>query len=205
MAAPGVSAAIALALIASPARAEEACESRGRVVPAAVEWTGFVGAGTGTPFAAIRAGFGVDFELVQIRNPWHYGGPFELRLGPWVVGETQLDRHLLEGGLALDVGQTKHASFGTYTLRIGGGIDDDRRPFGSLTVLGGVRYVLARYQDEYACPKRKVAFSSGARVFGTVRLDTDERAQWIIGIELEPTWALPPYSRGKLMGSRPNY
>ncbi len=173
-----------------------------RAQPVAVEWTAWLGVEstirTGDRELGVRAGAAVDFELVQVPNPWKTGGNFELRAGPWLGADTTFDSHVVEGGVALDVGQTTLATNGTYTVRLGLGLDDDHRRLGSLTVLGGVRYVPAR--DFY--PKPKTAHASGARVFATVRKGFDGGTQWLIGIELDPSWVLPPYSLDKLAGGR---
>ncbi len=196
---------VALALVGQRgAHADDYCDGPAR--PAVLEWTYWLGLGGGTGGFGLRAGAGADLEVLQLPNPWHYGGKFEVRLGPWISADTTFDRHFFEGGVALDIGQTKHAQFGTYTVRLGGGTDADGRPIGSLTVLGGVRYVPKRYcTDANNDHRPSIAFASGARVFATMRTDFEQESLWLIGIEFEPTWLLPPYSLGKLAGSHHNF
>jgi hypothetical protein len=172
--------------------------------PAPVEWTFWLGPGAGIASQpqdgnesvyGFRIGAGVDFELAQFANPLRYGGKFEIRWGPWLIAETRSDTHYVHGGLAIDFGQTRHAQFGTFTLRAGGGIDIDGDPLASLTFLGGVRYVPDRRHSN-----RKVARASGGRVFGMITSDGNGGRSLLFGIEFEPTWVLPPYSIYKLGG-----
>ena len=170
--------------------------------PATVEWTEWFGMGAGIArsdqndfVSSFRLGIAVDFELTEITNPWHYGGKFDVRCGPWLVAETRLDNHYVQAGLSFDFGQVHHASFGTYTLRGGGGIDIDGHAIASFTFLGGVRYVPARSESH-----PKVAHTSGGRIFGMVTTNFDGGSSLLIGIEVEPTWMLPPYSLHKLGG-----
>jgi hypothetical protein len=145
-----------------------------------------------------RVGFAIDFELTQMHNPFRFGGgKLELRWGPWIMGESRSDTHYVQAGLALDLGQTRHAQFGTYTLRAGGGIDIDGKRIASVMFLGGIRYVPDRGDDN----QPKVAFASGGRGFGMLTSDFDGRKSLIVGIEFEPTWVLPPYSLHKLAGA----
>jgi hypothetical protein len=172
--------------------------------PAAVEWTYWLGFGAGvarTPddhdrVYGYKIGGAVDVELARFDNPLHYGGQLELRCGPWLIAEIRSDRQYVHGGLELHFGQTRHAQFGTYTLRGGGGIDLDGQPFATAMFLGGVRWVPARRDGA----RRKVAFASGGRVFGMITTDGGGSRSVMFGIEIEPTWAMPPYSLSKLGG-----
>jgi hypothetical protein len=225
---------IGLLLIAHGAHAQrrinslgiEACAGVGLDIakPAIVEWTTWLGIGSGKRDGdrvyAVRAGAAADFELGQIRNPWKLGGDFEVRWGPWIGAESTRETHTVEGGFSLDFGQTQLATSGTYTARLGVGVDDERRRTMSLTILGGVRYVPARHSRGGGCldgwpstsnvrisdpgrPRKTIARASGARVFATLREGFDSGKLWLVGIEFEPTWPLPPYSLGKLAGGRP--
>jgi hypothetical protein len=171
--------------------------------PAAVEWTTWVGVGGGRAFVegpnktvfGFRLGAAVDFGLARFDNPLHYGGKFELRWGTWLLAEARSDEKVYAlGGIALDFGQTRHAQFGTYTLRGGGGVDADGHPLVSVMFLGGVRYVPDRRSG------RKVARASGGRVFGMLTSDLEGGRSLLFGIEFEPTWVVPPYSLHKLGG-----
>jgi opacity protein-like surface antigen len=178
--------------------------------PATVEYTAWLGVGAAQVRSddqpnqfvmGLRAGAAFDFDLAQYTNPWHYGGKFDLRWGPWFDVEGRSNKSAsLHGGLSLDFGQVRHASFGTYTLRFGGGVDDDRRPEATFVFLGGVRYVPER--SRYGGPRcgPRTAFASGVRMFGQVTTDFDGRTIWTVGVELEPSWAFPPYSLHKLGG-----
>lgn len=195
--------ALALALVLVAGRAHAG--------PATFEWTAWIGAGVGvakqleedrSTVFGFRVGAAFDLDVVQIYNPWHYGGKFDIRCGPWIVGEARPDAQYIAGGLALDLGQTRHASFGTYTLRFGGGYDfTGHNNIAQFSFLGGVRYVPRRFSssdDDHGHPS--VAFASGIRMFGTLTSDFGGSSSLVIGIELEPTWAIPPYSLHKLGG-----
>ncbi len=197
--------------------------------PAVAEWTDWIGVGGGVTHVgegdhraavALRAGGGVDFSIARFGSEQHYGGQFEMRSGPWLGAETTFHVTTLEGGLTLDLGQTYHAQWGTFALRVGGGarLEDDRwAPAGSVTLSWGVRSVLARYSEGGGCvrgdrtdvvdhgtPARTHALASGFRLFGTARLDLDGHAALIFGLELEPTFLAPPYSGGRLLGTHPD-
>lgn len=206
--------------------------------PAGAEWTEWLGVGggwgaLGTPGehadVVARAGGAVDFELGQIGDPWQYGGPVELRMGPWICadgtfGESSREPVVaLEGGASLDVGQTSHAHWGDFALRIGAGIalgslyaTSTTVPSGSITLTWGVRWVPDRYRDGGACvtehgldlidtgaPASDHALASGARLFGTVRVDGDAVYTLLFGIELEPSFFFPPYTDGRWIGAPP--
>lgn len=223
-----------VALVApSPARAQEAaCADVGLSFarPALAEWSDWIGVGGGiarigqpdhSAVFALRVGGGVDFSIARIGSEQRYGGPVEVRSGPWLGAETTFRTSTLEGGLMLDFGQTAHARWGTFALRVGGGVqlqDERWAPAGSVTLSWGVRSVLGRYSDGGGCvrangrteivepgvPRRSHAHASGIRIFGTGRLDGDGHAMLVFGVEIEPTFVLPPYSGGRFIGTRPN-
>lgn len=188
--------------------------------PAVAEWTYWLGAGGGwgalgslseRAVADLRLGGGVDFSIAREGSDRHYGGPMEVRLGPWVQAATHIDDVILEGGAMLDVGQTSHASWGTFGMRVGVGAQGlDARGFrlaGSLTLTWGVRWAPERYSTGGACVRRDGSlygigggtetqdhgFVSGIRLFGTARVDADEVYSLVFGVEFEPTYFFPPY------------
>ncbi|MFO0686105.1 MAG: hypothetical protein U0234_28850 [Sandaracinus sp.] len=206
--------------------------------PATAEWTEWLGIGggwgtLGTPGEhadlVVRAGGAVDFELGQIGSAQQYGGPVELRMGPWVgadgtFGESAREPLVaLEGGLSLDVGQTSHAQWGDFALRVGAGVAlgslyaaSTTVPSGSITLTWGVRSVPDRYRWGGGCvtergieaidtgaPASEHALASGARLFGTVRVDGDAVYTLLLGIELEPSFFFPPYTDGRWIGAPP--
>ncbi len=203
--------------------------------PAAAEWSEWIGVAGGWGSLGspgehadllVRVGGGVDFELAQAGNPQQYGGPVELRMGPWIqadgtFGESPRDPSVaLEGGLSFDLGQTSHAQWGDYALRVGAGAIASAsgwRPSGSLTIAWGVRSVLDRYVEGGACvgadggfdsvfegrPRSDHALASGIRVFATARVDGDAVYSLVIGFELEPTFLFPPYSLPRWIGAPP--
>lgn len=220
-----------LALLPATASAEE----RGRpgrrdcvlrvaiadVVPAHVEGSWWLAGGGGfVDLPGERRGLGLigagtewTFGLAQIGSLRQYGGPFELRWGPWAMGYTDFSGGRGEGGLLLSVGQVRHAQWGTYALRIGGGYGDDTlgaHPHLVATLTGGMRYVPARDRGVTSLcsrptPPETFAFASGMRLFATMRstLRDDHVVQFTFGLELEPTFLFPPYSLGKLFGAVP--
>lgn len=197
--------------------------------PAIAEWTYWLGAGGGwgalgslseRAVADLRLGGGVDFSLTREGRgddsaregaEYQYGGPVEVRLGPWVQAATHIDDVILEGGAMFDVGQTSHASWGTFGMRVGVGAQGlDARGFrvaGSLTLTWGIRYARERYSDGGACvqhdgsrtiegrgtPTQDHGFVTGIRLFGTARVDADEVYSLVFGVEFEPTFFFPPY------------
>ena len=198
--------------------------------PAIAEWSYWVGGGlaieqlatpTSAAFFAIRGGASVDFELSQFGREHQYGGRYELRLGPWLGGDTTFRSGAIEAGGLLSFGQTYQAVWGTSALRLGGGVaarSGQWVPSGSLTLTWGIRSVAGRYFQGGGCvgvngnlesideggPRHTHAFASGARVFMATRLTGDRDAALLVGIEFEPTFFLPPYSGFKFIGSNPN-
>lgn len=158
------------------------------------------------------AGAEVTAGLTTFGSKGRYGGPVELRWGPWASVLTDLDGVRAEGGILMSVGQVRHAQWGTYALRLGGGLGEDGLGPAShavVTLTGGVRHVAARYSPRGACDPHTVqkptAFASGARLFGSARAAIEGEGLWQLtfGIELEPTFLFPPYSLGKWIGSGP--
>lgn len=200
----------------------------GMAKPAVAEWTYWLGAGGGwgalgnlneRAIVDLRLGGGVDFSIAREGSERHYGGPLEVRLGPWIQAATSIDDVVLEGGAMLDIGQTAHAQWGTFGMRVGIGTRGDAQGFrvaGSLTLTYGVRYAPERYSDGGGCVEedglhivdagREVqdhGFVTGIRLFGTARVDAENVYSLVFGVELEPTFFFPPYeSQGRWIGAR---
>ncbi|UQA57234.1 hypothetical protein [Polyangium aurulentum] len=228
MRAPHAAAFLLASLLAFAPRAARAQERAGgrpcirllliESTPANLEWTwwlaggGGVQGGGGAPSVSIPSlGIGTEATagLAQIGSPSRYGGPFELRWGPWWGLTTDLEGMRGEGGLTMSFGQVEHAQWGTYALRIGGGFGDDGlgpAPHLVATLTGGVRYAPARHSERGACdpdPQPKgIAFVTGVRLFASARTALAPQNPWQItfGLEFEPTFFLPPYSLRKLAG-----
>ncbi len=188
--------------------------------PALAEWTWWIGVGGGARevgivgergLVALELGGAVTFPFATVGHPG-YGGPVHLRVGPWIQGETAFDGVLGEGGLELLIGQVRHARWGTFGLRFGGGYGIDEVGTSAhlaATLYWGVHSVPDRYWPRGACddphPRATHAFATGFRIFATGRwLAEDGRGFALIaGIEIEPTYLFPPYSLAKLIGSGP--
>jgi hypothetical protein len=155
------------------------------------------------------------FRYDGFPSGWYGGdrGDAEVRLGPWVVGATRRDGGLVEAGLKLHFGGVYHASFGTWDVRAGGGygaFPDERAPHLSATLAYGVRGVLARHIDRRQCEDapimaESIAEATVARAFVTLRHGYDDhRAREVVfGVELSPTFLLPPYSWFRFGGGPP--
>lgn len=188
-------------------------------VPAVAEPSFWIAGGGGVHFRdgdGARDGLGilgvggeVTAGLATLGSDGKRGNPVELRWGPWTSLVTDFTGARAEGGLLLSVGQVRHARWGTYALRVGGGLGDDGlglAPHVVATLTYGVRYVEGRYSDRGACDPpanpQPSAFASGVRVFGSARaaLAGEGGFQLTFGLELEPTFFFPPYSLGKWIG-----
>jgi len=188
-------------------------------IPANLEWSYWITAGggldtmgSGRQFGAFGAGTEVTTQLAATGKKYQYGGAYEFRGGPWwnIVSDFRGTR--AEGGYVVSFGQIQHAQWGTYSVRVGGGIGDDRlglSPHFVVTVTGGVRYAGERYSERGACdPKpepKAVAMVDQFRLFATARSTLVQGAPWqfTFGVEFSPTFFLPPYSLGKWIGARP--
>jgi hypothetical protein len=157
-------------------------------------------------------GGGLDATFGTALGPAIQGGRFELRAGPWIGFETPLDRFRVEGGLSVGLGQVEHARFGTLGLRVGAGYGAGYQTGGATHLVAaltyGIRYVQYRARPprgpcDPPSPPAVVALASGARLFAAVRRGLDESAatEIVFGLELEPSWLFPPYSRAKLIGA----
>lgn len=187
----------------------------GRVetVPATFELAPWIGVGAGwrkgESGGIASFGVGVDgtFGVATFAHKTRCGGPGELRMGPWLAFESPGDRVRAEGGLATSIGQTKQAQFGTFGFKLGGGASTIGVPHLTWVFTWGVRDVPARTELRGVCASPKepdaLALASGARLFATMRstLAETHTVELVFGVELEPTWLLPPYSWQKLVGA----
>jgi hypothetical protein len=136
----------------------------------------------------------------------------ELRAGVWAVGITRFDGALLEGGVKAHLGAVEHAQWGTIDLRLGAGygaFDPGRAPHFVVTFAWGTRSFLQRHGQCGTGPQnlpKTHGFGSIVRPFVTLRRTVDDApsTQLTFGIELSPTFLLPPYSWWRLAGGPPN-
>lgn len=189
-----------LALRAGTARAD----------PAAVEATWDVGAGVGTRLVPEdgletfgEVGFGGEFSF-QIGAFEATGNRFEFRTGPFVQTALSETSVLGEIGASIVFTEEDHAQWGTFDVRVGGG---SGAVYGAplshlvVTATGGIRSFKNRFGGE----EPDVAFGSVLRLFLTTRWrpGTDYPFDAVFGLELEPTFLLPPWSWMKLAGAGP--
>jgi hypothetical protein len=197
-------------------------------VPAELEWTYWVSGGIVTGLGdspdAVGAVGAIGFELTSELLRYHgfpsgyYGkqrGDAEIRVGPWVSAATRASGGLVEGGLKLHLGGIYHASFGTWDARLGAGYGAytlDRSAHVTATLAYGVRGVLSRHPRERAQSwsetppaPRALAEATVARIFVTLRqaFQLDETRELVVGVELSPTFLLPPYSWLRFGGGPP--
>ena len=186
--------------------------------PAVAEWSAFVGGGivvselTAEQSAwggAMRVGGIVDFGIATFGER-DYGGPMHLRLGPYLLGESDLASVLVEVGAELSLGQVAHARWGTFGLRLGvaRGFETPSGPTqAAATLLWGVRAVAGRYSERGACDYPAApaghGYASGFRFYAGVRTTVAGGSDAMIhfGIEVEPSFLFPPYSLSRLIGS----
>jgi hypothetical protein len=215
-----VSLVLAGSLFASSAHAqpERTCILLGivDVQPATVEigpWLHAAGGWRSTDEAIASLGGGVDatFGLATAGQDRQYGGPVEIRIGPWLGFETPLGAARGEGGLTMTLGQTRHARWGTFGARFGAGYGTGDLAHLAAVLWWGVRNVPGRAGPtrgvcDPPAPAPAVALASGARLFGALRreLGGGYAHELVFGLELEPTFLLPPYSGSKWIGFLPN-
>jgi hypothetical protein len=172
-----------------------------------IEWSYFNNAGYGRS-AVFGAGLEASLPVLRWKGfPSGYSHDLsELRIGAFALGNTRPGGGSIEGGLLFDVSSRYHASWGTFTLRVGAGygsFDARRLPEGSITVLYGVRSVLSKYGSRHV--PRWYNEASLLRVFGTYRRALREEGQeWIFGIEMSPTFFFPPVTWWRLAGGPPH-
>jgi hypothetical protein len=162
--------------------------------------------------------FGIGTDVTLSLAHYHgfpsgaYGGSHgdaEIRGGAWVLG-TLTGVHdqgaLVEGGLEVIDGGGWHSSWGTFDLRVGAGYGSftgSRRAHGVATLGYGVRSDLSRYGRRGPAWPRSFAEASVARVVLTVRR-TAEASEILVGIELSPTFFLPPVTWWRIAGGPPH-
>ena len=172
-----------------------------------IEYTYLTSAGY-TPRAGVF-GLGAEASLPFVRwrgFPAGYSGSHarsELRTGLFAFGATRLGGGLVEGGLLADVSGIYHASWGTFSARIGGGYGLYEHPHAAVTLLYGVRSALYRYGHRSV--PHWFTEASVARLFVTHRRAVREEGnEWVFGIELSPTFFLPPVTWWRLAGGPPH-
>ena len=113
--------------------------------------------------------------------------------------------------MKLHWGAVYHASWGTFDARIGGGIGafgESVKPHFALGLGYGVRSVLSRYSRRGYCDARpaprSVALASVLRLVVNYRKAFEGQGnEWLLGVELSPTFLLPPYDCGRFLGRAP--
>lgn len=188
-------------------------------VPPKIEWTYWVTGGGGLDSTGSKSRFGVwgggiegTVGIAYGGAKHQYGGPYEFRGGPWLNIFSDFGGFRAEGGYVLSFGQVRHAQWGTYSVRVGGGNGDDRiglSPHFVVTLTGGIQAAVGRYSERGACdpaPRPKIIGRADTfRLFASARSTLAEGAPWqfTFGVELSPTFFLPPYSLGKWIGAPP--
>ncbi len=174
--------------------------------PADVEATWTLGAAGGSriipggteAFGEFDIGGEMTFELTTFGS-----GPWEFRYGPFINTAMGEGLVAVEGGAKLLFTETTHAQFGTFDLRVGGGhglIYGLSASHIAITASGGIRWFQNRYQMQ---TDRPFAFGSVVRVFLTARIRPEVvyPLDVCFGLELEPTFLLPPHSVLKWIGA----
>ncbi len=169
------------------------------------EIAAWVGAGGGS--RAIPEGdeaFG-EFDVgMDMTFRFALAGPFEFRVGPFVNVALSEGMALGETGLELTFSEDDHAQWGTFDIRAGGGnglIFGELIPHYVVTATGGIR----SFKNRFDGSRDLVSLGSVLRLFATARI-RPESEYWLdasFGLELEPSFLLPPYSWMKLAGSGP--
>ena len=166
-------------------------------------WVGAGGGSRETPggdeaFGEFDVGLDMTFRFAL-------ADPFEFRLGPFLNVSLSEGIALGETGLQITFSEDDHAQWGTFDLRAGGGnglVFGELIPHYVVTATGGIR----SFKNRFDSSQDLVSFGSVFRAFGTVRLRPESGFPIDVsfGIELEPTFLLPPYSWSKLAGARPH-
>jgi len=136
------------------------------------------------------------------------GGRIQLRLGPWLAFETPLDRWRGEGGLSLALRQERFEAWGTLGLRLGAGLDDLTRRYWVGVLSWGLYGERPRQTCGGTCPGSNppsppkpsaptFGITEGVRLYAALRREAVLGNEWTFGVELQPTWFLPPYDREK--------
>ena len=205
--------------LTGPLRAAPSLALWREATPAIWEWAYWTSLGVDTGQGKPSAGVGAEATTVLATYRGFPSGPYgkmslaELRLGSWFAGNAELGGGVLEGGLKLQLGAIYHASFGTWDLRAGfgyGTLATERVPLWNLTASYGIkRAAPSRYSkrgsgDPRPVPRR-ISLASVARLFVTYRrsLRGEPDSHVVVGVELSPTFFLPPYSLFSLGGGPP--
>jgi hypothetical protein len=208
--------ASAATTLAQAARDEVGCPAvrLSASIPARSEWVYWTSLGFRPTSRLWVPGIGAEltWELLEYQGfpaDDGLGWPAEVRAGPWAAGSLRGTDGLVEGGVKLHTGGVRHASWGTFDLRTGLGYGPSAAgPISWLnaTVLYGIRAVLRRHYQYDECQGRPSASdldeANVARLFLTFRrpLTRELGYEWVIGIELSPTFLLPPYSLSRAFG-----
>jgi hypothetical protein len=196
-----------------------------RTSPATVEWTYWTWGGASWVTraseglsAGAAVGVGTEATVSVLRYPGFpssptYGranGDAEVRAGAWLLAGTRAAGAFAEGGLKVHLGAVYHASWGTFDLRVGAGygaFGPDRADHASISFVYGIRSVVERYQWGVGPlpPPPSVAEASVARLFATYRhsIDRPNVSELVIGVELSPTFFLPPVTWFRIGGGPP--
>ncbi len=153
--------------------------------------------------ASLGAGIEGSFHLADLTDRQRYGGAFDLRWGPWIATQTDLTDVLAECGLLLLFGQERHAQWGSYTVRAGMGVGfaPTEVPHVAITVTGCVHSFLHRGRP--LGQVRDEGYGSVLRLFATARrsVGADRTMGWTFGLEVTPSFFLPPYDLPKWGGA----
>jgi hypothetical protein len=181
--------------------------------PAPIQLSPWLGVGGGWReghggLLSLSVGLDGTFAVTSFPQPpgGDNGGRVSLRLGPFLAFESPLDRWSGEGGLSLALRQERFEAWGSLNLRVGGGVDDLRHGYAVGVVAWGI-YGERRVEHCGGCghptpPYREPTFAitEGLRLYAALRRGPSVPAEWTFGIELQPTWLLPPYDREKWLG-----
>lgn len=207
--------ALTIARVSAPSRAD--------AEPATAEATAWLGVGgglrqsvSGYPllapqlrqgpralgFAELDFGGEISFQLGTFGGRYD---AYEFRSGMFIDSAVSDHAVLGELGASLLFTQVEHAQFGTFDIRAGGGAglyDDVLVPHAVVTLSGGVRSFRCRYREG----RKAIAFGSVLRLFLTTRVrpTLEYPLEAVFGVEVEPSFLLPPWSWMKLAGARPD-
>jgi hypothetical protein len=189
----------------------------------ATQWTWWLGAGGGKRgiggnksankvVGAVRLGASASLDFP---TPDALGDEYELRWGPWLMAETQLDGALGELGVELAMTPIKVARL-AYALRLGGGYSKDKQggtPEVSATLTVGTRSLSAGGGDDdddgddgkgkESQSSGSSGFANGIRGFFTFRNPPPKSGHgltFLLGVEITPALLLPPYTKQRWMG-----
>lgn len=157
------------------------------------------------PVLSLGGGIDGTFDVAGITGGNLVG--MRLRVGPWIGFETPMDQMRGEGGVSVTIGDTAWRHFGTFGLRLGGGHSTAGAQHLMGQVSWGTRYVPSRCWSLGTCgepdgARHSASMASGARFFAALRRDVGMGGAYdlVFGMELPPTFFLPPYSLSSLLG-----